>query len=114
MRKLICVLFSLCLFTSLVFGNSLVYKEGCLVEKKSNLVCLIPSAIFGRVSYYVWVKASEEKKAIDEVGMIILSTLTGVASILLFHKALSIKKVYWLPKLDEDGTIWFKKEVIKW
>lgn len=112
MKKLICVILSLCLFVSLGFCNEPLMRQNFIIEKHSRLGMLIPSGVFGFGSYWLWTESDKPKNKQHQLGIRIMSGSLALVSLLFFGWAITSKKIFLFPKLGEDGkTIWFEKQI---
>ena len=47
MKKIICLILGLCLFTSLVFATEPLLRQNYIVQKQSRIAYVIPGLVFG-------------------------------------------------------------------
>ena len=111
MKKTICLILSLCLFTSLVFATEPLLRQNYIVQKESRIAYVIPGLIFGYGAYQIWVESEREKNKEYRTALIVTSWITALGSLSCFIIAMIPKKTYLFPKLDKDGTIWFEKPI---
>ena len=111
MKKIICLILGLCLFTSLVFATEPLLRQNYIVQKQSRIAYVIPGLIFGYGAYQIWVESEREKNKEYRTPLIVTSWITALESLSCFIIAMIPKKTYLFPKLDKDGTIWFEKNI---
>jgi len=111
MKKIICLVLSLCLFSSLVFATEPLLRQNFVVEKQSRIAYVIPALVFGFGAYQIWLESEREKNREYRTPLIVTSWITALGSLSCFIIAMIPKRTYLFPKLDKDGTIWFEKHI---
>ena len=111
MKKIICLILSLCLFTSLVLATKPLLKQNYIIEEQSRRAYLIPALVFGYGGYQFWVESGRERNKEYRTALIITSGILALGSVACFIIAMIPRKTYLFPTLDKDGTIWFEKHI---
>ena len=112
MKKIFCLILVLCLVTPLSLGQPLqIERQNYIVQERYNLYLVVPSLVCGGAAGWFFSEAGKPKNA--RVGMIVWGFVFTFASLVFLDLAFTPEEVFLLPKMDENGTIWFEKE-IRW
>lgn len=113
MKKLICLILVLWFATStpLSFSQPLldIERRNYIVQREYQLDLLVPALAFCGGAGWLFAEA-EDAGTVASVMACVL-TFTGLAFLI---EAITPKETFWFPKMDADGTIWFRKKILEW